>query len=766
MKSIKLRTTLLGLFIILLVSNTLAAFAYINYNKLAIGEITKSLRLITHESSLFIGNLMAYQLKQLTRVAESDALKSGDIDRQLSYLSSLPLDYFETPFVADLEGNAMYLSGDTVFVGERDYFLNALNGLTGYSDFFQSRLSGDMVVVATIPIKDVDGALIGVMGAHINLDSISDIAGNKGYGKNGFSYIVNESGNIITNTNTPFSTNNLNIYSLADRNHNYVQMAQFISKSLESDEGMSSYTLNQTKNLSAFSSIAGTNWRLYIGAPEHSLYESVNNFRLLFLITTIFLNLIALILASMLAKRVTAPIIELDKAFQAAASGDLSVRLKRTTDDEIGRASINFNQMMDAIKRLTYYDPITTFPNLNVLETEFNRQSESAIPIKGDSLLLISIDQFSKYNEQYGYTHGDQALNHIGRRIMPYLIDGVNAYRGKGDEFILYFDQNTTPNVALGISKLLLSELNKIFSIDGKKVFFKFSMGFVSRSKPHLGLDELMLHATHAKNMAKSNGGNQLFLYDMTLHNEALVQRSLEEDLIIAIKEKQFTLVYQPIFNLSDKKMVDVEALIRWKHPIRGYISPEEFIYLAERMGMINEVDNWVIDETFKQQKMWNESQILSINISAHTFENENFIPYLESKLAQYHLKPYLIQLELTERVLIQNIDTTIEKLKAIRNLGVRIAVDDFGIGYSSLNYIVQLPLDSLKIDKSFISKICTNEQSRIIVLTILNMCRALNLHSIAEGIEDLETLNALKELGCNNGQGYFFSKPLHPDEI
>ena len=212
--------------------------------------------------------------------------------------------------------------------------------------------------------------------------------------------------------------------------------------------------------------------------------------------------------------------------------------------------------------------------------------------------------------------------------------------------------------------------------------------------------------------------------------------------------------------------MVDVEALIRWKHPIRGFISPEEFIYLAERMGMIIEVDHWVIDETFKQQKMWNESQILSINISAHTFENDSFIPYLESKLAQYHLKPYLIQLELTERVLIQNIDTTIEKLKALRNLGVRIAVDDFGIGYSSLNYIVQLPLDSLKIDKSFINKICTNEQSRIIVLTILNMCRALNLHSIAEGIEDLETLNALKEMGCNNGQGYFFSKPLHPDEI
>ncbi|HSN67590.1 MAG TPA: cache domain-containing protein, partial [Fusibacter sp.] len=280
MKSIKLRTTLLGLFIILLVSNTLAAFAYINYNKLAIGEITKSLRLITHESSLFIGNLMAYQLKQLTRVAESDALKSGEIDRQLSYLSSLPLDYFETPFIADLEGNAMYLSGDTVYVGERDYFLNALKGITGYSDFFQSRLSGDMVVVATIPIKDKDGAIIGVMGAHINLDSISDIAGNKGYGKNGFSYIVNESGNIITNTNTPFSTNNLNIYSLADRNHNYIQMAQFISKSLETDEGMSSYTLNQTKNLSAFSSISGTNWRLYIGAPEQSLYESVNNFRL------------------------------------------------------------------------------------------------------------------------------------------------------------------------------------------------------------------------------------------------------------------------------------------------------------------------------------------------------------------------------------------------------------------------------------------------------------------------------------------------------
>jgi len=766
MKSIKLRTTLFGLLIILLVSNTLAGFAYINYNKLAIGEITKSLRLITHESSLFIGNLMAYQLKQLTHVAESEMFKSDDLSEMLSNLSNLPFDYFETPFVADLDGNAMYLNGDTVYIGERAYFLNALYGASGYSDFFQSRLSGDMIVVATIPIRNKENAIIGVMGAHIRLDSISDIAGDKGYGNDGFSYIVNEAGSIITNTNTPFSTNNLNIYSLADKNQNYIQMARFISKSLDSDEGMSSYTLHQSKNLSAYSSIAGTNWKLYIGAPEQSLYENVNEFKLLFLIITILLNILALILASILAKRITAPIIELDKAFQAAASGDLSVRLKRTTDDEFGRASTNFNQMMDAIKRLTYFDPITTFFNINVLETEFSRQEAAGIPVSGDSLLLIAIDQFSKYNEQYGYTHGDQALYHIGTRITPYLIDGVNAYRGKGDEFIIYFDPKTTTNVALGISKLLLSELNKVFSIDGKKVLFKFSMGFVTRSKPHLGLDELLLHATHAKNMAKSNGGNQLLLYDMTLHNETLVQRSLEEDLIIAVKEKHFSLVYQPIFNLSDKRMVDVEALIRWKHPVRGFISPEEFIYLAERMGLITEVDHWVIDETFKQQKMWNESHILSINISAHTFENDNFVPYIESKLAQYHLKPHLIQLELTERVLIQNIDTTIEKLNTLRNLGVRIAVDDFGIGYSSLNYIVQLPLDSLKIDKSFVSKICTNDQSRIIVLTIINMCRALNLHSIAEGIEDLETLNALKELGCNNGQGYFFSKPLHPDDI
>ncbi len=766
MKSIKLRTTLLGLFIILLVSNTLAGFAYINYNKLAIGEITKSLRLITHESSIFIGNLMAYQLKQLVRVAESDALKSDELTLQMSYLSSLPLDYFEMPFIADLDGNSRYLSGDTEYIGERDYYIKALNDVTGYSDFFHSRLSGEMVVVAAIPIKNKDNVIIGVVGAHINLDSISDIIGKKGYGNDGFSYIVNDEGNVITNTNTPFSSNNLNIFSLADKNQNYIQMAQFIKKSFSSQEGLSSYSLYQTKNLSAFSNIEGTTWRLYIGAPEDSLYESVNNFRLLFLIITFILNIIALMLASMLSKRVTAPIIELDKAFQAAASGDLSVRLKRTTDDEIGRASTNFNQMMDSIKKLTYYDPITTLPNLNVLEAEFNRQEAAGLTIKGDSLLIISIDQFSKYNEQYGYTHGDQALYYIGTRILPYLIDGVNAYRGKGDEFILYYDDRTSTNVALGISKLILSELNKLFSIDGKKVLFKFSMGFVTRSKPHLGLDELMLHATHAKNMAKSNGGNQLFLYDMTLHNEALVQRSLEEDLIIAIKEKQFSLVYQPIFNLADKKMVDVEALIRWKHPIRGYISPEEFIYLAERMGMITEIDHWVIDESFKQQKMWNESQILSINISAHTFENDNFIPYLESKLAQYHLKPYLIQLELTERVLIQNIETTIDKLNAIRNLGMRIAIDDFGIGYSSLNYIVQLPLDSLKIDKSFISKICTNDQSRIIVLTILNMCRALNLHSIAEGIEDLQTLEALRELGCDNGQGYFFSKPLHPDDI
>ena len=158
-KSIKLRTTLLGLFVILLISNTLAGFAYINYNKLAISEITKSLRLITHESSLFIGDLMAYELKQLAYIAESDALTSSDLSLQLRYLSSLPLDYFEMPFVVDLDGNAMYLSGETVYMGDRDYFLNALKGKTEYSEFFQSRQSGEMDIVAAIPIKNENKAL-------------------------------------------------------------------------------------------------------------------------------------------------------------------------------------------------------------------------------------------------------------------------------------------------------------------------------------------------------------------------------------------------------------------------------------------------------------------------------------------------------------------------------------------------------------------------------------------------------------------------------
>ena len=762
MKSVKIRSVLWALLITLILSNVLGAIAYYNFNQLVQSEISKSMQLSAIKTAESIGNILNTQMKPLLRLSESSEIKSMDWEKQRDYLSSQPLDYFQLPFVADNDGVVRYLDGEIKHISELGLSISSDSEKPQYSDVISNAKMQSRDIWATVPIMNLKNEIIGALGAKINLEPIFELISHKDE-LTQYSYIINEYQTFVAHDTHTYKNTVMDYNLILNHSEDYKSFENFLSKSYQSESGIETYTLNQETHYDAFAKIPGTEWRLYVGNTKDMLFSSLNDRKLFVIVAGVILNLFALFLAYIISQHITTPILEMDKAFCAAAAGDLNVRLHRESNDEIGRAAKNFNLMMSNLRTLTYFDSVSGLPNLSILENALYKKNSTT---KGDSLLLISMDQFSKFNELYGYNAGDLAIQTVALRIKKAVSEGVTVYRGKGDEFIVYFNPSISDNFAKGISEKIQHIISEPYFIDGKNIVLKFSMGFETRSEPEMTASDFMLHAVYAKNIAKSNGGDQFVTYNVVLHNKTIDKRSLEEDLVMAVKNKVFFMVYQPIFSLTERKLVDVEALIRWKHSERGFIPPDTFISLAEQMGLIIDIDRFVIDEVFKQQCAWQEKHVVSINISAHSFESDDFIPYITEKLKAYQLKPNTIQLELTERVLVENIEQAIDKLNMLRHLGFRIAIDDFGIGYSSLNYLVRLPLDSLKIDKSFVSQITTHSQSVIIVKTILNMCEALHLQSIAEGIEDRETLDLLIELGCHNGQGYFLSRPIPADMI
>ena len=762
MKSVKIRSVLWALLITLILSNVLGAIAYFNYNQLIQSEISKSMQLSAIKTAESIGNILSTQMKPLLRLSESVDIKSMDWEKQRAYLSMQTLDYFQMPFIADKDGNARFLDGEVKNLSEQIMSTQAQVDKPQYSDVILNTKTQSRDIWATVPITNLKNEIVGALGAKINLEPIFELISHNDE-LTRYSYIINEYQTFVAHDTHTYKNTVMDYDLILNHSEDHTSFETFLNKSYQSDAGLETYSLNHETHYDAYAKIPGTEWRLYVGNTKDVLFSGLNDRKLFVIAVAIILNLFALFLAYLISQHITTPILEMDKAFCAAAAGDLNIRLHRESNDEIGRAAKNFNLMMSNLRTLTYFDTISGLPNLSILENALFRKSSNT---KGDSLLLISMDQFSKFNELYGYNAGDMAIQAVALRIKKAVAEGVTVYRGKGDEFIVYFDPSISDNFARGISEKIQNTISEPYFIDGKNIVLKFSMGFETRSEAEMSASDFMLHAVYAKNIAKSNGGNQFVTYNVVLHNKTIDKRSLEEDLVKAVKHKVFHMVYQPIFSLTERKLVDVEALIRWEHSERGFIPPDTFISLAEQMGLIIDIDRFVIDEVFKQQSAWQEKHVVSINISAHSFESDDFIPYITEKLNAYQLKPNYIQLELTERVLVENIEQAIDKLNMLRRLGFRIAIDDFGIGYSSLNYLVRLPLDSLKIDKSFVNQITTHAQSIIIVKTILNMCEALHLQSIAEGIEDRETLDLLIELGCHNGQGYFLSRPIPADMV
>jgi diguanylate cyclase (GGDEF)-like protein len=383
------------------------------------------------------------------------------------------------------------------------------------------------------------------------------------------------------------------------------------------------------------------------------------------------------------------------------------------------------------------------------------------------SVLFIDLDRFKAVNDSLGHRAGDDLLGHVAARIRDCLRPVDVGARIGGDEFAVLLDA-TVAEDAVPVAWRLIEALRRPFRISGRDVFIGASIG-IAAGTAGFDADDLLGNADVAMYRAKKDGPGKVVVFEPAMHAEALARLTLTADLRHALAADEFRLLYQPLIRLETGVATGVEALIRWKRPGRGYVPPVEFLPLAEENGMIADIGRWVLRTAGEQAARWrrtNPEMTLNVNVSGRQLTDPQFAADVERALADCGLPAAAVTLELTESVLMNDPRTAIACLGDLRDLGVGLAIDDFGTGYSSLSYLQRLPVDELKIDRAFISRAEPTAADLAVIRTVVELARTLKLRTVVEGVETEEQHRAMRELGCDYGQGYHLCRPIEPESV
>ena len=422
------------------------------------------------------------------------------------------------------------------------------------------------------------------------------------------------------------------------------------------------------------------------------------------------------------------------------------------------------------IHRLAYYDALTHLPNRTLFQDRLHSALQHAE--RHDEwvvLMFLDLDRFKPINDSLGHAAGDRMLKDVAVRLSACVDGDDTVARMGGDEFTLLLQPRATRegalNRAIHVAEQILSSLARPFVLEGREFFVTASIGIALAPQDGNELSQLMKNADTAMYHAKERGKNNFQFYQADMNASALERLELESDLRHAQEQGQFVLHYQPQFSGDGRRLTGVEALLRWNHPARGLVPPDEFIPVLEELGLVVQVGEWVLEEACRQLKTWHEEKIripkISVNLSARQFGEGDLTARIATILERTGVAPACLEVELTESILMRDVSSAMQTLNELKRLGLCIAVDDFGTGYSSLNYLKQFPIDVLKIDRSFVDGLPDGEQDAQIARAIIAMAHSLNMMVIAEGVESHAQLEFLREHGCDEVQGYLLGRPM-----
>jgi len=428
-------------------------------------------------------------------------------------------------------------------------------------------------------------------------------------------------------------------------------------------------------------------------------------------------------------------------------------------------------QKTGELRHQALHDALTGLPNrllaMDRLEQMLARARRSHGPV---AVLYIDLDGFKHVNDTFGHPAGDELLRAVAARLDSVFRAGDTAARLSGDEFVVLVDNGTLAAGAEPVAERLLAVLRQPYDLGprlGRRLSLTASIGVAldvgATAEELLGSADLALYE------AKAKGRDRYELFDSRMRTASQDRLTLELDLREALEREPLFLLYQPTFDLRTETMVGVEALVRWHHPTRGTIGPDEFIPIAEQSGLIVPLGRWVLGEACRQAAAWAHAGHplgVAVNVSTRQLEADDLIDDVRGALSDSGLDPASLTLEITETALMRDADTSIRRLSQLKGLGVRIAIDDFGTGYSSLTYLRRFPADALKIDRSFIGGVATSEESTALIRTLVQLGRSLEITTLAEGIEDVAQLHTLQREHCDQGQGFLFSRPVEPEQI
>lgn len=493
--------------------------------------------------------------------------------------------------------------------------------------------------------------------------------------------------------------------------------------------------------------------------------------------------IVAWVIARRSRKLIHQPLTRLEEAARKFGDHDFDHRIEVGREDEFGRVSKAFNAMAQRVatsqeaseeleRQLRYqalHDGLTGLANRNLFANRVDHaiqqisRSHSTV-----ALLFMDIDNFKAVNDTYGHDTGDDILTAVASRLEGCIRVVDTAGRLGGDEFAVLLTNMAGADDPDIVATRILEAMSFTFRVGNNNHQLSVSIGVSTNNNPHISGKELLRQADVAMYAAKAEGKNAFVFFDLALDDVVLVKAQLETQLESAIDNDELEALFQPIIELGTGRFVGAEALLRWIHPTDGRLTPDKFLPMAEQSGFVADLDAWILKKACSRAATWNKEMGLdlgiSVNLSGRSLQREDLVESVASVLQETGLKPQSLILEMTESVFVQTRDA--KKLRELKDLGIRLALDDFGTGYSSLNYLRRFPIDILKIDRSFVGELGTRTRGGNLTKAIVQMAEALQLLTIAEGIETQDQADQLVDLGVTRGQGFFYHRPLEESAL